>query len=121
MDNEFYENLTQYLKTLTYPPDLDNSQRIKLQKDSTQYMMKNNLLHKRTRDGDKRVILREQVEIILYNLHKDMTGAHLGIDATYEKAKERYYWPQMFDDVRSYTQQCDNCQKRGSSKRKEPL
>ncbi|CAG8734639.1 16077_t:CDS:1, partial [Funneliformis mosseae] len=54
MDNEFYENLTQYLKTLTYSPDLDNSQRIKLQKDSTQYIMKNNLLHKRTRDGDKR-------------------------------------------------------------------
>src|SRR5215216_5852692 len=121
MDNKLYEELTQYLTTLTYPFNLDDSQQIKLQKISTQYLMKNNLLHKRTRDGDKRVILPEQVEIILYNLHKDMTGAHLGGDATFEKAKERYYWPQMYEDVRKYIQQCDNCQKRGSSKRKELL
>ncbi|CAI2189289.1 5612_t:CDS:2, partial [Funneliformis geosporum] len=50
-------NLTQYLTTLTHPFNLDDSQRIKLQKISTQYMMKNNLLHKRSKDGDKRVIL----------------------------------------------------------------
>ena len=91
MDNKLYEDLTQYLTTLTYPFNLDDSQRIKLQKISTQYLMKNNLLYKRTKGGDKRVILCDQVEIILYNLHKDMTGAHLGGDATFEKAKERYY------------------------------
>ena len=91
MNNKLYEELTQYLTTLTYPFDLDDSQRIKLQKISTQYLMKNNLLHKRTRDGDKRVILPEQVKIILYNLHKVMIDTHLGGDVIFEKVKERYH------------------------------
>jgi transposase InsO family protein len=50
-----------------------------------------------------------------------MSGAHLGIDAVFEKARERYYWPQMYDDIRDYVETCDICQKRGSQKRKEEL
>ena len=67
------------------------------------------------------MITREQVEVLLFNLHKDMSGAHLGIEAVYNKAKERYYWPQMFEDIREYVKNCDNCQRRGPSTRKEPL
>ena len=59
--------------------------------------------------------------MILYNIHKDMTGAHLGVDSTYEKIKERYYWPKMFEDVRKYIESCDNCQRRGKTKRREEL
>ena len=50
-----------------------------------------------------------------------MTGAHLGIDAVFEKVKERYYWSQMFEDVRNYVRTCDMCQRRGLPERKEPL
>ena len=50
-----------------------------------------------------------------------MTGAHLGVDSTYEKIKERYYWPKMFEDVRKYIESCDNCQRRGKTKRREEL
>ena len=42
-------------------------------------------------------------------------------DAVFEKVKERYYWPQMFDDVRNYVRTCDVCQRRGPPERKEPL
>ena len=50
-----------------------------------------------------------------------MSGAHLGVDTVFEKIKERYYWPQMYEDAREYVSTCDSCQKRGSSKRKEKL
>ena len=50
-----------------------------------------------------------------------MTGAHLGIETVYNKAKDRYYWPQMFEDIREYIKNCDNCQRRGPITRKEPL
>ena len=50
-----------------------------------------------------------------------MSGAHLGIDAVFEKAKEQYYWPQMYDDIKDYVETCDIWQKRGSPKRKEEL
>ena len=45
-----------------------------------------------------------------------MIGAHLGVDSTYEKIKERYYWPKMFEDVRKYIESCDNCQQREKTK-----
>ena len=67
------------------------------------------------------MILPEQTELILFNLHKDPTGAHLGIESTYDKLKERYYWPQMYESVYSYVRNCDNCQRRGKPLRKEEL
>ena len=50
-----------------------------------------------------------------------MTSAHLGVNSTYEKIKERYYWPKMFEDVRKYIESCDNCQRREKTKRREEL
>ena len=80
------------METLTYPNNYDDDKRkTQLRKNSTHYFLKNHLLYRRIKDGGKRVILREQVEPILYHLHQDMSGAHLGIDAVLEKVKERYY------------------------------
>jgi hypothetical protein len=58
------------------------------------------------------VLLREQVEPVVFHLHQDMSGAHLGVDAVFEKARERYYWPQMYEDIRRYVSTCDICQRR---------
>ena len=84
-------------------------------------MVKNNILFRRTKIECVRVITRQQVEPILYNLHQDLTGAHLGTDAVFEKVKERYYWPQMFDDIKAYINACDICQRRGGPERRETL
>ena len=67
------------------------------------------------------MILPEQTEMILFNLYKDQNGAHLGIESTYEKLKERYYWPQMYETTRHYIKNCENCQKRGRPIRNEEL
>ena len=50
-----------------------------------------------------------------------MNGAHLGVDAVVGKIKERYYWPQMGEDVKNYIQTCDVCQRRGPPQRREEL
>ena len=50
-----------------------------------------------------------------------MTGAHLGVETTYTKIKERYYWPNMYNDIRNYIETCDNCQRREPITRKEEL
>ena len=39
----------------------------------------------------------------------------------FEKIRNRFYWPQMYDDIKAYVRSCDSCQRRGKSKRNEPL
>jgi len=43
------------------------------------------------------------------------------METTYEKIKERYYWPKMYETIRYYIKTCDNCQRRGGPSRKEQL
>ncbi len=88
MDEHLYNNLLGYLSTLTWPDHVDNEQKVKLRKISSQYIVKNNLLFRNVKGVLKRVIIREQVESILYHLHQDLNAAHLGIDAVFEKARE---------------------------------
>ena len=43
-----------------------------------------------------------------------MSGSHLGTDTVIGKIKDRYYWPQMGEDVKEYIRTCDICQIRGT-------
>src|SRR5581483_8904776 len=54
-------------------------------------------------------------------MHNHPTDAHLGIDKTFEKIRDQYYWPQMFENIKDYIQSCDQCQKCGKYKTPEPL
>src|SRR5581483_11516195 len=121
MDDQLYNNLMQYLDTLIFPAGLDEMEKKKLRKIAVYYIIRNNLLFKNIRGELKRVITKDQVESILYNLHQDLNAAHLGTDAVFEKVRERYFWPQMFEDVRNYVKTCDTYQRRGGPNRKEPL
>ena len=121
MNNNLYQDLLNYLTTLTYPTEYDDKRKTHLRKISTQYFVNNYTLYRRNKKGKLRVIKQDQIEPILFHLHQNVTGAHLGIDAVFEKVKERYYWPQMFDDIKDYVKTCDVCQRRGPPVRKEPL
>ena len=54
-------------------------------------------------------------------MHKHPTAGHLGTNAIFYKIAERYYWNQMYRDIKEYMRTCEECQKRLKSKRKEPL
>src|SRR5437588_7318569 len=41
------------------------------------------------------------------------TGGHFGVEATYNKIAERYYWKGMYNDTKEYVKYCDKCQRRG--------
>ena len=59
--------------------------------------------------------------MILHSLHAENLGGHLGIDAVFNKIKERYYWPKMYQSVKFYVETCDKCQKRGNRSHQEEL
>ena len=54
-------------------------------------------------------------------IHKHSTTGHLGTNTMFYKIAERYYWDQMYRDIKEYVRTCEECQKRLKSKRKEPL
>ena len=107
----------QYLKTLEIPEEYNRKQRKDLIRQSKQYLIKNDILYKQSRKGlPQRVIWEDYMkEIILFNFHTGMLGVHMGIQTVFEKLKERYYWK----DVKEYIKTCDICQKRESRNRIE--
>ncbi len=55
------------------------------------------------------------MEPILSLSHEHPLSGHFRLEATLTKLKERYYWPKMKNDVKSYIQTCDQCQRRGKT------
>src|ERR1700741_369143 len=122
MNEQYYKDIYNYLKYIHLPNTDDDKWKNNIRTQSNKYFIQHNQLFRRRTNGQpQRVVLPDQIEIILFNLHKDRSGAHLGIETTYEKVKERYYWPQMYEDVRQYIKNCENCQKRGKPTRSEEL
>src|SRR6266487_4986376 len=83
------------------------------------YELRNNILYiKKTK---KKVIQRWEMEAVLYLLHDHPISAHFGIEKTYRKAKERYFWPTLKQDVELYVKTCDQCQRRRKPSHKNEL
>lgn len=123
MDNQLYQNLVLYLSNQQLSEELSELQKQQIQKSSKHYRLHYNLLYKvQPKTKQKiRVIRKTELSPVLYMLHYDPTAAHASIDAMMEKLKTRYYWPQMFEDIKNYVQSCDSCQRRKKNKRQEPL
>ena len=54
-------------------------------------------------------------------MHNDPTSGHFATKAMFQKIKERYYWPQYYEDIKRYAESCDACQRRGCSKQNNLL
>ena len=123
MDIEQYNNLILLLSQQPLP-NLTNEQVQKLAKQARFYQFKDNYLYKNDRQNNRnllRVIRRHELEPLLYMMHNDPTAGHFAVDIMFNKIKSRYYWPQMYENIREYVQSCDQCQRRGRSRRNEPM
>ena len=49
MNNKTYQDLINYLTTLTYPTDYDDKRKTHLRKNSTQYFVKNHTLYRQNK------------------------------------------------------------------------
>jgi hypothetical protein len=122
MDIDTYNQLTEYLINHTFPPNGTNEQRRKLRQQANHYIVQDNILYKRNKEGDPlRVITKENLMKILYNMHNVPNAGHFGIKATIDKTRQRYFWPTMGEDIRNYIETCDICQRQGKPKPTEVL
>ncbi|GBB87242.1 hypothetical protein RclHR1_01370001 [Rhizophagus clarus] len=67
------------------------------------------------------VIRRYEFEGLLYMIHNHELSGHFGINTTYEKIKEKYYWKNMFEDIKVYVKTYDSYQRRGKPDKKNEL
>ena len=124
MEFEQYNNIHNYLSHHQHPDHFNLQEKQRLEKQSTNYIVKNNFLYKNDKRKENnllRVIRKHEMEPVLFMFHNDPTAAHFAVDAMFEKIRTRYYWPQMYEDIRTYVKSCDSCQRRGKNKRNQTL
>ena len=124
METENYNNLLNFIFEQKYPPNFTPPQEKQLENQAKHFSVENNLLYKIDKNNPKnklRVVRKWELDPVLYMFHNDPTAAHASKEKMMDKMKIRYYWPQMFEDIKEYVRSCDNCQRRGSRKNQEPL
>ena len=69
------------------------------------------------------VVPSKERRTVLKFCHDLETAAHLGVTKTLARIRQRYYWPGLQSDTRSYIAGCEKCSKRKSPqmKRKAPM
>ena len=109
MENQKYLEIYQELK---------NENKDKQYKN---YLIKNDKLYLQKENKILRVIPRYELEEVMKIYHDHKTAAHFGKEITYDKIKNKYYWPTLKLDVEIYVKTCDQCQRRGKSTTKNEL
>eukprot|EP00731_Ephydatia_muelleri_P010665 Em0005g1251a len=84
------------------------------------YKLEDGVLHYRKNitcegkdDALWRVCVRsdEEKERILESCHAGVAGSHLGRDKTIDKISARFFWKNMYEDIKKYVKECDVCQR----------
>ena len=86
-----------------------------------EYEIKDEMLYKKKGQKQLKIIRRYEMEGIMYIMHDHPLSAHFGIQATYDRTKERYYWKGMKRDIEVYVKSCDQCQRRERPKGQNEL
>jgi hypothetical protein len=55
---------------------------------------------------------------LLFEAHDAATGGHFGVNKTYDKMAQNFYWPRMALDVAEYVSSCAKCQANKASNQK---
>src|SRR6185295_5589696 len=125
MDPVTYEQLVTYLSTLVLPPSVPIEKHKHFRQSASYYLVRGTLLYRKNKqnpDHSLRVVTQKDMETVLRAFHEDPLAGHFGVDRTYQKIAEWYYWLDLRKQVYDFVRTCDTCQRRGPPpKRPEPL
>ena len=62
-------------------------------------------------DTWKLVVPAEHRGRVLEDAHREVTAGNLGVEKTYERVAQEYYWPGICHDVYQFVLDCDDCQR----------
>ena len=112
MDSNEYGEILKFLKGEI--SEYNRKELRNLQKRSEGYEEKLGRLYRRNKEGKLlKVLKKNEIDSVLWMMHNHPTAGHFGIENTYEKIKQRFYWNGMLEDIKQYIKYCDACQRRG--------
>ncbi|CAG8814229.1 22467_t:CDS:2, partial [Gigaspora margarita] len=68
-----------------------------------------------------RVIKVNELEKVLYNIYSDTMAGHFGLEFTFNRVRNKYFWPQMYKTISDYIQTCNTYQQQDAPKHYEKL
>lgn len=109
-------------KTRPAITEFETAERRSLYKQWSRLKLIDNHLYREYMDAYDRVLCQYVVpkpdrEFILKNSHDTLTCGHLGTEKTLERIVHKYYWYMLANDVKTYCQECINCQRFKTSNR----
>lgn len=101
----YIQNTINILKLFENQPPEGAAQR----KLARNFNIKDNLLWRRCAGGDRIVVPSRIKDRVIY-MHHDLTeAAHPGVDETYRKITEKYYWGHQRESIANYIRNCSIC------------
>ena len=123
-DDAELADLIEYLESGNLPTDETLSRKIVT--ESCYYTLIDGLLYyvNSKLTLSELLVIPQKLRIeILQAFHDDVTAAHFGFQRTYDKIRRRYFWRNMYGDIKRYCKQCLSCatQKRAHESVKVPM
>lgn len=123
--------LIEYLETHVLPDD--EKKRKCCQNADDYFVIKDGLLHRVYQPHHKGkidhtdhyiyqlAIPKCKIKDVLYHYHDSLAGGgHFGIKRTFHKLRQKYWFPQMHQQIIDYVSSCDTCQRSKVSRQQRP-
>src|SRR5579884_3678113 len=107
-----YLQLTTYLNTLVILEEILEKDQQKFKNKAKLYLVKKGILYRCNKKEPEqllKVIKVNEIEEVLFNNHAAIHTRHFGIETTYHRIAQNYYWPKMHFDIENYIKACDIC------------
>jgi hypothetical protein len=98
--NGWWKMFGEYLGTMERPEKASAKDYKKIRRLAAKHLLKDGRLYRRGEEGKHREVVmnEERQKWILKELHEE--GGHRGVDETYARVKQRFWWPKEQPDVR---------------------
>src|ERR1043165_4655309 len=112
MEHQLYQDVRQYLRDETTPPQVDNLRTLKKWKNFCKhYQLVNQILYRETKWSSLTKVVKEgETAPLIFLYHNDPLAGHLGTTKIVQKMRLQYFWPQMYEEIRKYIQSCHQYQ-----------
>ena len=89
---------------------LSANQRRRIRRLTARFRLIDGVLYKRDWHYPKRYVNVNERIAILRNYHGGLDVPHMGINATFNIVRRKYWWPRMYEDVKKFVGGCETCQ-----------